>query len=590
MRLIDVDTLELKEFFHNLPPYAILSHTWGGDEVTFQEYLIATGPDAKRHTHITRKAGFPKIVGACRRAQVDGLQYLWCDTNCIDKTSSAELSEAINSMYAWYRDSVVCYAYLEDVDLGVRVHVGQGSRANLGPFENSRWFTRGWTLQELLAPKRVVFFDRMWKVLGDRKNLADGISGITRIHIGALHNRNTVSGYSIAQRMSWAADRQTSRQEDIAYCLLGIFGINMPLLYGEGRSAFRRFQEKLVTVSDDQSLLAWGCQGSLQNPWTGFLAPSPNEFRNCGSIVGALDFGRAAYSVTNLGIALNLPLIQTGANSVILAGLNCAYELRSIIYHDSERVEDNFTRRRFRIWIPICRVWEDQYQRGHLPASRVFLESSYSLLIRPPVKNIFLCAESQHIPQHIYHFGSDKNSDLAAQRIFELGSNPLKSPFGALVIVGAGVINPRTRSYTRVCNLSRFCILTLKPRGNDTLSHGLISNEGVSILLSIAWNKRGCATSTEYTSYADPSFSTTRHIASEQEWACLFGRSHLARQNNSSEQLYMLHTRLREVYSQSVSAVKVQGAPSVFVETDDVYDHHGRNEVIVDVIFDTDRL
>ncbi|TGJ78993.1 hypothetical protein E0Z10_g9771 [Xylaria hypoxylon] len=245
MRLIDVNTLQLKEFHDKIPPYSVLSHTWEGEEITFQEYLIATGPDAKSHSHIKQKQGFSKIIGACNRARADKLGYLWCDTNCINKSSSAELSEAINSMYAWYRDSVVCYAYLADVG------------GNPNSFATSRWFTRGWTLQELLAPDKVIFFDRNWGVLGDRKDLADTICNVTRIHIGALHDQNTVSQYSIAQRMSWAADRRTSRQEDTAYCLLGIFNINMPLLYGEGQRAFLRFQQEIIKVSDDQSLFAW---------------------------------------------------------------------------------------------------------------------------------------------------------------------------------------------------------------------------------------------------------------------------------------------------------------------------------------------
>ncbi|GAP90934.2 putative vegetative incompatibility protein het-e-1 [Rosellinia necatrix] len=245
MRLIDVKTLELKEFFDDTPPYAILSHTWGNEEVTFQQYLLATGPDAERYFHIKRRVGFLKIIGACERALADGLQYLWCDTNCIDKSSSAELTEAINSMYAWYRDSVVCYAYLADISGGSET------------FAKSRWFKRGWTLQELLAPKKVVFFDAHWMAFGDRDNLSRSICEITRIHIGALQDHTTVPEYSIAQRMSWVADRVTSRQEDIAYSLLGIFDINMPLLYGEGNKAFLRLQQEIIKATDDQSILAW---------------------------------------------------------------------------------------------------------------------------------------------------------------------------------------------------------------------------------------------------------------------------------------------------------------------------------------------
>ncbi|KAI1505822.1 heterokaryon incompatibility protein-domain-containing protein [Biscogniauxia marginata] len=311
MRLIDVKTLELKEFFGgaNTPPYAILSHTWTGEEVTFQEW------ERRGTAAVERKFGHAKIVGACRRARADGLAWLWCDTNCIDKRSSAELSEAINSMFAWYHDAKVCYAYLDDVD------------QKPDSFAQSRWFTRGWTLQELLAPSRVVFFDRQWGVLGDRKDLASLISDITRIHIRVLNDRSKIWDYSIAQRMSWAADRTTTRLEDIAYCLLGIFDINMPLLYGEGPKAFIRLQQEIIKISDDQSILAWDWLNSQDQPLTPALAQSPSFFRSCGSIIRDTDIGRSPYSITNIGISIEVPKVYTLLHDIILIGLNCSREL-----------------------------------------------------------------------------------------------------------------------------------------------------------------------------------------------------------------------------------------------------------------------
>ncbi|KAI0158012.1 heterokaryon incompatibility protein-domain-containing protein [Hypoxylon sp. FL1284] len=310
MRLIDVNTLEFKEYFGTKkPPYAILSHTWGGEEVTFQEW------EQRTEDTVRRKQGYAKIVGACRRARADGLSYLWCDTNCIDKRSSAELSEAINSMFAWYRGSHICYAYLADI------------RINVHDLTNSRWFTRGWTLQELLALATVVFFDQRWSVLGVRDDLASTLSNATKIHIGALRDRKTIWDYSIAQRMSWAADRQTSREEDIAYSLLGIFDINMPMLYGEGQKAFNRLQQEIIKISTDQSILAWDWQFTHIQPWTGALAPSPAEFRFCGSIVRGLDTPQGAYSVTNLGISMKLGLIETFMPGIVIIGLNCTKEL-----------------------------------------------------------------------------------------------------------------------------------------------------------------------------------------------------------------------------------------------------------------------
>ncbi|KAI1159678.1 heterokaryon incompatibility protein-domain-containing protein [Nemania serpens] len=400
MRLINTQTQELTEFFHTIPPYAILSHTWEKEEVTFQEYILATGPEARRYTHIRQKAGFSKILGACQRARYDGLKYLWCDTNCIDKSSSAELSEAINSMYAWYRDSVVCYAFLADVD------------GSPGTFEKSRWFTRGWTLQELLAPKEVVFFDERWGVLGDRGKLAQIICKTTRIHIGALHNRDTVPDYSIAQRMSWAADRATSRQEDMAYCLLGIFNIDMPLLYGESKRAFLRFQQEIIKVSDDQSLLAWTSDDTYSHLLSGILAPSPHVFRNCGSVVRNMDLKKMPLSLTNIGICMKVPVITTSLSGIILAGLNCAHEIRRYPRNDSwETIHKPPTssrstepRRHVKIWIWLWSLQHDVYRRVHFPTSTISLEYSYPGSVQWTAKEIFIAtslgSESRHQADH----------------------------------------------------------------------------------------------------------------------------------------------------------------------------------------------
>ncbi|KAI0143438.1 HET-domain-containing protein [Xylariaceae sp. FL1272] len=215
MRLINVKTLELKEFHDDPPPYAILSHTWEKEEVTLQDYSFAISTAASVHGKLFERAqiikarsGFRKIVGACNRAarlENMNIQWLWCDTNCIDKTNPSELSEAINSMYAWYYNSETCIVFLADVEGMID-----------GSFQKSRWWTRGWTLQELIAPTKVRFYDSSWNFIGNRENRAEDISRITRIHIEALHDRNTIPRFSIAQRMSWAADRVTSRQEDIA--------------------------------------------------------------------------------------------------------------------------------------------------------------------------------------------------------------------------------------------------------------------------------------------------------------------------------------------------------------------------------------
>jgi hypothetical protein len=172
------------------------------------------------------------------------------DTCCIDKSSSAELSEAINSMFQWYSNADLCYAYQSDVDSSEDPSLGSST------FQKSRWFTRGWTRQELIAPSEVIFLALGWKEIGTRESLCEVISQITRIDQQVLQYPDTRETISIAQRMSWASRRKTNRIEDQAYCLLGLFGINMPLLYGEGKNAFLSLKNETLGRSDDHSIFA----------------------------------------------------------------------------------------------------------------------------------------------------------------------------------------------------------------------------------------------------------------------------------------------------------------------------------------------
>jgi hypothetical protein len=218
----------------NIPQYAILSHTWEAEnqEVTYQDMINGLGND---------KFGYRKIRFCSDQAQRDGLQYFWVDSCCIDKTSSAELSEAINSMYRWYKNAVKCYVYLSDVSADRDQSPGSPPPS----FRRSRWFTRGWTLQELLAPQSVEFFSHDGKLLGDKRSLEAEIQDITSIANGALQGK-PLSQITVEERMSWAQRRVTSIEEDRVYCLLGIFDTYLPLLYGEGFSnASRRLREEI---------------------------------------------------------------------------------------------------------------------------------------------------------------------------------------------------------------------------------------------------------------------------------------------------------------------------------------------------------
>ncbi|KAF7953346.1 hypothetical protein EAE96_006556 [Botrytis aclada] len=226
------------------PKYAILSHTWGADtdELTFQDLMNGTGKD---------KSGYQKLQFCGEQAKRDGLQYFWVDTCCIDKKSSAELHEAINSMFRWYQNATKCYVYLSDVSTNGYDQLSSSWQPAL---RKSRWFTRGWTLQELIAPRSVEFFCSNGMLLGDKRSLQRLIHEITGIKTSALHGQN-LSDFTIDERMSWAKSRETKREEDMAYCLLGIFDVHMPLIYGErSENASRRLTEEIGKHQKKHSL------------------------------------------------------------------------------------------------------------------------------------------------------------------------------------------------------------------------------------------------------------------------------------------------------------------------------------------------
>ncbi len=405
MRLLNVRTRRLEEFTGIIPTYAILSHTWAASgEVSFRD-LARRRPGAAR-TGTESGAGRAKLEGLCSRAALDGYDYVWMDTCCIDKSSSAELSEAINSMYTWYRDARKCYVYLDDVSSSSSspspASGGEDEDGRFRPgsaLRRARWFTRGWTLQELLAPAELEFYDRDWRYLfvidrrrsrsraygggggggggghghdddSDDSDDSDNddnddhhhvrraagprtakkkqdrsserhvrlLSEITRVSRAVLRSGD-VSGACVAARLAWAAGRRTTRPEDAAYCLLGLLGVNMPLLYGEGGGrAFARLQRAIVATRDDAgSLLAWGYDTLLREARDRdhdhdrrlVLARSPDEFRECRDFRPlparrAEDLAGSAgpfpSAMTNVGLQIALPVVPVDpARRVVLA-------------------------------------------------------------------------------------------------------------------------------------------------------------------------------------------------------------------------------------------------------------------------------
>lgn len=287
MRLINTSTLELKEFTESeRPDFAILSHRWEHEEVSLQQFRNAPSHQDWR--------GYKKVKTFCAQALQDGYEWGWADTCCIDKASTDqnELSEAINSMFKWYRDAGRCYVYLSDV-------VDRGSRSIRESelermLRDSKWFTRGWTLQELIAPRKCSFFDAHWVYIGSKRELASVLARITRIDVALLEDRLDIGDFSIAQKMSWAAFRHTTKPEDRAYSLCGLFDIKLPTIYGEGHEAFSRLQRMLMERSTDQSLFAWLPNSppelSIQKTRAyelssgALLAPSPDCFHASGGI------------------------------------------------------------------------------------------------------------------------------------------------------------------------------------------------------------------------------------------------------------------------------------------------------------------
>ncbi|KAM5533026.1 hypothetical protein V8D89_013294 [Ganoderma adspersum] len=260
MWLLITDRAELREFHGPDDPqlqgdggYAILSHVWEGKEQTFKEIKDLRAICAKEGKNANpRDRASVKVRQCCIIASSHGCKWIWNDTCCINKDSSSELSEAINSMFRYYSLAKVCFAYLYNVPHSQPSEL----RAANSQFRRSKWHTRGWTLQELIAPRSSSFSDN-WDILGTKVKLAGLLEEITRVPVSVLRLTEPVNKFSVACRMSWAANRETTRVEDMAYCLMGIFLINMPTMYGEEERTFVRLQEEIMKQSVDSSLFVW---------------------------------------------------------------------------------------------------------------------------------------------------------------------------------------------------------------------------------------------------------------------------------------------------------------------------------------------
>lgn len=324
MRLLHAQSGELHEFLdREAPAYAILSHTWvSGQEVTFQD--LQKPLSAYEH-----RLGWAKITGFCNEVlRTSALEWVWVDTCCIDKSSSAELQEAINSMFQWYRRASRCSVYMADVPPS-NDYDTDGSA-----FRRSRWFTRGWTLQELIAPRTITFYNSEWQIIARLspeahhfRKLLHEISGIQEPYLpcGVRHRQRRAAEASIAQRMSWVAKRQTARAEDMAYCLLGLMNVNIPMIYGEGDRAFTRLQAEVVKVSGDQTFLAFAFAkpihySPLSDDECGIFVTSPRDFAHCGTMSHQPFESKdelVPFEVTNLGLRISVEALEHRENLIV---------------------------------------------------------------------------------------------------------------------------------------------------------------------------------------------------------------------------------------------------------------------------------
>lgn len=386
------------------PLYAILSHTWISprDEITYQDFKQRKG-DMENSTF--KRRGWEKLKKYCDRAARDGWEWAWMDTCCIDKTNPADTQEAINAMFRWYQDAGICYAYLEDVDIDKILHPSDltdveftidldlddiASRNNvanptsfphkaINPFlKKAKWFTRGWTLQELLAPPYLVFVDQAWRRIGTRESWAVEIKEASRIDAQYLINFDPTdfTACSIAMRLSWASCRETTVEEDETYSLLGLFGVSLPLIYGEGRwRAFNRLQRELInTVRNDDSIFAWKARPSLNNSFPGpqwkgeillmdqhsntgeltalidhthgwgILAPSIREFWDASN-VNAFGLYGNEFTISNQGLKINAKHWKRKGNSeMCLIRLNCGIRIGCHLGIPLKFVKDSYAR------------------------------------------------------------------------------------------------------------------------------------------------------------------------------------------------------------------------------------------------------
>ncbi|KAF9473423.1 hypothetical protein BDN70DRAFT_843490 [Pholiota conissans] len=291
---------KLYDELNSLTKYAILSHTWArsiSGEVSYNGWrngsLDLTQP------------GFKKLVQFCRAAlENHGLSLGWMDTVCIDKSSSSELDESIRSMFKWYQNSSICITYLAETE-------------SFSDMVKDSWFTRGWTLQELLAPTFIKFYNRAWNQLTTSKNdkwdnsiqaQIELATSITKTELLTIH----LAGVSFSRKMQWAARRRVTRTEDVAYSLMGLFDISMSIAYGEGgQRAFVRLIKEILSTSKYRTLDIFNWGGEYASDLSSLLPSSPKAYLERDERLDISPILMEPLTLTHMGLRVPVLILPT---------------------------------------------------------------------------------------------------------------------------------------------------------------------------------------------------------------------------------------------------------------------------------------
>lgn len=422
----------------------------------------------------------------------------------------------------------------------------------------SRWWTRGWTLQELLAPKHVAFFTQDWTLLGHKSGISHWISSQTRIHRQALEDCTTIKNFSIAQRMSWAAERTTTVVEDMAYCLLGIFDINMPMLYGQGEGAFQKLQHEIIKVSGDQSIFAWAMEFRDKIHWTGALARSPRYFKSCGSIVCDPLSVHEPYSLTNVGFKMRVPIIKADSPGQSFISLGCFLELHS---SSPQQNSPNTNRRRIRVWIPVSkRGLGISYERIHYPTSLIHLQSSY-----PSYSNIVASPELFLVASSGTARGDEPEND----------SQDRVGTTGISISLGFGNMSMISKVYKDAWQPQKFQIIPVGCRQPRSVSHQVIASGSYCIVFSVAWDANWKPMMHVHTTFRDA--ANVPRLVDQLK--------HESQPTRFSDDVNGLHRKMRAGHAGTAITGQSVEDPMIIVEDEPLYDMDQSAFVMVDIIF-----